>query len=48
MLGKANGIEFNIVMKQGGKGVMDGLYAGDLDIGLAPAFRPALFLPATW
>ena len=47
MLGKASGIEFNIVMKQGGNGVMDGIYAGDLDIGLAPASRPALFLPPT-
>ncbi|MDE0305759.1 MAG: tripartite tricarboxylate transporter substrate-binding protein [Albidovulum sp.] len=33
LLGKAHGIEFNIVMTQGGKGVMDGLNAGDLDIG---------------
>ena len=33
LLGKANGVEFNIVMMQGGKGVMDGLNAGDIDIG---------------
>jgi len=45
-LGKASGIEFNIVMKQGGKGVMDGLYAGDLDIGLAPASKTGAVLAA--
>lgn len=33
MLGKANGVDFNIVMVKGGKAVMDGLNAGDLDIG---------------
>lgn len=33
MLGKANGIEFNIVMVKGGKGVMNGINAGDLDLG---------------
>lgn len=33
MLGKANGIEFNIVMVKGGKGVMNGVNAGDLDLG---------------
>lgn len=33
LLGKANGIEFNIVMAKGGKGVMNGLNAGDLDVG---------------
>lgn len=33
LLGKANDIEFNIVMVKGGKAVMNGLNAGDLDIG---------------
>ena len=33
VLGKSHGIEFNIVSVQGGKAVMDGLNAGDLDIG---------------
>ena len=33
MLGKTHGVDFNIVMVQGGKAVMDGLNAGDLDIG---------------
>lgn len=33
MLGQANGVEFNIVMVKGGKGVMNGLNAGDLDVG---------------
>lgn len=33
LLGKANGVEFNIVMAKGGKGVMNGLNAGDMDIG---------------
>ncbi len=33
LLARANGIEFNIVMVKGGKGVMNGLNADDLDIG---------------
>ena len=33
LLGDAQGIEFNIVSVQGGKGVMDGVNAGDLDLG---------------
>ena len=33
MLGKAQGIDFNIVMLKGGKGVMNALNAGDVDIG---------------
>lgn len=33
LLGKAHGVDFNIVSVRGGKGVMDGLNAGDLDIG---------------
>lgn len=33
MIGKHYGVDFNIVMVKGGKGVMNGLNAGDLDIG---------------
>ncbi|MEM8742269.1 MAG: tripartite tricarboxylate transporter substrate-binding protein [Pseudomonadota bacterium] len=33
LLGKANGVEFNIVVVKGGKAVMDGVTAGDLDLG---------------
>lgn len=33
LLGQAHGVEFNTVMVRGGKGVMNGLNAGDLDIG---------------
>lgn len=33
MLVKAQGVDFNIVNVQGGKAVMDGLNAGDLDVG---------------
>ena len=33
LLGKAHGAGFNIVMVKGGKGVMNGLNAGDLDAG---------------
>ena len=33
LLGKAQGVGFNIVMVTGGKGVMNGLNAGDLDAG---------------
>lgn len=33
LLGKANGVEFNIVMAKGGKGVMNALNAGDIDVG---------------
>lgn len=33
LLGKANGVEFNIVSYRGGKGVMDALNAGDADVG---------------
>ena len=35
LLGKANEVEFNIVMAKGGKGVMNGIYADDLDVGFA-------------
>lgn len=33
LLGKAQGVEFNIVQVKGGKAVMDGVNAGDLDVG---------------
>ncbi|NKB61752.1 MAG: tripartite tricarboxylate transporter substrate-binding protein [Gammaproteobacteria bacterium] len=33
LLGKANDVEFNIVTTKGGKGTMNGLNAGDIDIG---------------
>lgn len=33
LLGKAQGVEFNIVQVRGGKAVMDGVNAGDLDLG---------------
>lgn len=33
LLGEANGVEFNIVQVKGGKAVMNGVNAGDLDLG---------------
>ena len=33
LMGKAQGVEFNIVQVKGGKGVMNGVNAGDLDLG---------------
>ena len=33
LLGKVNGVEFNIVQVRGGKAVMNGLNAGDMDVG---------------
>ncbi|MEM6462226.1 MAG: tripartite tricarboxylate transporter substrate-binding protein [Pseudomonadota bacterium] len=33
LLGKAQGVDFNIVTVRGGKAVMDGVNAGDLDVG---------------
>ena len=33
VIGKANGVDFNIISVRGGKAVMDGLNAGDMDIG---------------
>lgn len=33
LLGKAQGVDFNIVEVKGGKGVMNGVNAGDLDLG---------------
>ena len=39
LLGKAKGIEFNTVMVRGGKGVMNGLNAGDIDIGFGAGIQ---------
>ena len=39
LVGKANGIEFNIVMAKGGKGVMNGLNAGDIDVGFVAGIQ---------
>jgi tripartite-type tricarboxylate transporter receptor subunit TctC len=33
LLGKAQGVEFNIISVRGGKAVMDGVNAGDMDLG---------------
>ncbi|MDJ0629000.1 MAG: tripartite tricarboxylate transporter substrate-binding protein [Rhodobacter sp.] len=33
LLGKANGVEFNIVQVKGGRAVMNGVNAGDMDLG---------------
>lgn len=33
LLGEANGVEFNIVSVKGGKAVMNGVQAGDMDVG---------------
>lgn len=35
LVGKANGVDFNIVSVKGGKAVLNGINAGDLDIGWA-------------
>lgn len=39
LLGQKNDIEFNIVMVRGGKGVMNGLNAGDIDIGFGAGIQ---------
>ncbi len=39
LLGKNNGVEFNIVMAKGGKGVMNGLNAGDIDVGFVAGIQ---------
>lgn len=39
LLGKAKGVEFNTVMVRGGKGVMNGLNAGDIDIGFGAGIQ---------
>ncbi len=33
LIGKANGVDFNIVQVRGGRAVMDGVNAGDMDLG---------------
>ena len=35
LLGEANGVEFNIVQGRGGHASLDGVNAGDLDVGFA-------------
>jgi len=39
LLGRANGVKFNIVGVRGGKAVMDGINAGDLDVGFAAGIQ---------
>ena len=39
LTGKANGIDFNIVSAKGGKGVMNGLNAGDIDVGFVAGIQ---------
>lgn len=39
LLGKAKGVEFNTVMVRGGKAVMNGLNAGDIDIGFGAGIQ---------
>jgi tripartite-type tricarboxylate transporter receptor subunit TctC len=39
LLGKANGVQFNIVMAKGGKSVMNGLNAGDIDVGFVAGIQ---------
>ena len=39
LLGKAHGVEFNIVSAKGGKGVMNGLNAGDVDVGFVAGIQ---------
>jgi len=39
LIGKANGVEFNIVSAKGGKGVMNALNAGDIDVGFVAGIQ---------
>ena len=39
LLGRENGVDFNIVELRGGRAVVDGLNAGDLDIGFAAGIQ---------
>jgi tripartite-type tricarboxylate transporter receptor subunit TctC len=39
LLGKNNNVDFNIVMVKGGKGVMNGLNAGDIDVGFVAGIQ---------
>lgn len=42
LFGKAHGVNFNIVMAKGGKGVMNGLNAGDLAAGWGAGIQSGL------
>lgn len=39
VIGKNNGVDFNIISVRGGKAVMDGLNAGDMDIGFGAGIQ---------
>ena len=39
LIGKANGVDFNIVSAKGGKGVMNALNAGDIDVGFVAGIQ---------
>ncbi len=39
VIGKENGVDFNIISVRGGKAVMDGLNAGDMDIGFGAGIQ---------
>lgn len=39
VIGKENGVEFNIISVRGGRAVMDGLNAGDMDIGFGAGIQ---------
>jgi tripartite-type tricarboxylate transporter receptor subunit TctC len=39
LAGKASGVDFNIVSAKGGKGVMNGLNAGDIDVGFVAGIQ---------
>lgn len=39
VIGKTNGVEFNIISVQGGRAVMDGLNAGDMDVGFGAGIQ---------
>ena len=41
LLGEANGVEFNIIEVKGGKAVMNGVNAGDMDIGFMAGIQAA-------
>ena len=39
VIGKENGVEFNIISVRGGKAVMNGLNAGDMDVGFGAGIQ---------
>lgn len=47
LLGKAQGVQFNIVTVRGGKAVMNGLNAGDFDIGFGAGIQTKAVLAGT-